>query len=110
MMHDTFLLNNISKSLSEICISNKISKIRELSLIVNEDSHINKENLAEFLMLNNRNNISKELEIFIQKDNIESKTAIIKSIKGEDFDSNIKSEKELTCRLSEHQCINEVCK
>lgn len=85
-MHDTFLLNNISKSISEMCVTNNISKIKQLTLVVNKDSHICRDNLTNYLKIHNTDRISNDVEIEIQEDSIESQTAIIKSIKGEKFD------------------------
>ena len=48
-MHDTFLLNKISHSLKEICKENNIKRIKQFSLVVNHDSHVNEENLLEHL-------------------------------------------------------------
>ncbi len=84
-MHDTFLLNKISNSLKEICNENKINKIEQIILVVNNDSHINKENLQEHLKLHNPNMIANKLKIEIQREDIEQQTAIIKSIHGEIF-------------------------
>jgi len=85
-MHDTFLLNKISQSLKKICIANKIKTIEQFTLVVNHDSHINKENLQEHLKLHNTDIMSKELKIDIEREDIEEQTAIIKSIQGEAFD------------------------
>jgi len=82
-MHDTFLLNKISNSLNEICNENKISKIEQFTLIVNHQSHINEENLKEHLKINTPDIISRELNIEIQREDIEEQTAIIYSIQGE---------------------------
>lgn len=86
-MHDTFLLNKISQSLKEICKENKINRIEKFTLVVNHNSHINKENLLEHLKLHNLEILAKELKIEIQRDDIESQTAIIKSIQGETLGS-----------------------
>jgi len=84
-MHDTFLLNKISQGLKEICDQNKINKIEQFTLVVNHDSHINEENLREHLNTHNKEIISKELKMEIQREDIEELTAIIKSIQGETF-------------------------
>lgn len=82
-MHDTFLLNKISHSLKEICKENNIKRIKQFSLVVNHDSHVNEENLLEHLKLHNPDIVAKELKIEIQREDIPSQTAIIKSIRGE---------------------------
>lgn len=85
-MHDTFLLNKISNSLEAICNEKNIRGIDEFTIVVNNDSHINKENLLEHLKLNNKDIISENLKIRIEREDIEELTAIIKVIKGETFE------------------------
>lgn len=85
-MHDTFLLNKISNSLEAICNEKNIREIEEFTIVVNNDSHINEENLLEHLKLNNKDIISENLKIKIEKEDIEELTAIIKIIKGETFE------------------------
>lgn len=85
-MNDTFLLNKISESLKAICDQNNMKKIEEFTLVVNHDSHINEETLHEYLKINNKDTISEELKIEIEREEIEVLTAIIKSIKGQTFD------------------------
>lgn len=82
-MHDTFLLKNITNSLIELCNEYEIDKIKQLTLVVNHDSHINEENLIDHLRLYNPNIIAKELKLEILREDIERQTAIIKSIQGE---------------------------
>lgn len=82
-MHDTYLLNNISKSLKELCEENKIKQINQFILIVSHNSHVNEDNLREHLELNNKNIIADNLQIKIQRKDIEDQTAIIDSLQGE---------------------------
>lgn len=82
-MHDTFLLNKISHSLKEICNENKINRIEQFMLVLNHHSHISEESLQEHLKLHNPDIIGSELNIKIQREDIEEQTAIIKSIQGE---------------------------
>ena len=84
-MHDTFLLNNISKLLGEICEQSKILKIDWLTIVVNHNSHVNEENLREHLLLNNANLLNSNFKIKVKRENIEEQTAIIQSIQGETF-------------------------
>lgn len=86
-MHDTFLLNKISQSLKEICNKNKINRIEQFTLVVNQDSHINEENLLEHLQLYNSDITANDLKIEIQREEIEEQTAIIKRIQGENFEA-----------------------
>lgn len=84
-MHDTFLLNKISEMLKEICNQNKIDRIEQLTLVINHNSHINKENLLEHLKFHNADLLAKEIKVEILRDDIECQTAIIKSIQGENL-------------------------
>jgi Zn finger protein HypA/HybF involved in hydrogenase expression len=86
-MHDTFLLNKVSKALKEICEKNKIKEVEEFTIVVNCNSHINEENLSEHLKLYNKDIISEKLQIKIQREDIEEQTAIIHNIKGELFEA-----------------------
>lgn len=85
IVHDTFLLAKISQSINKLCEDNQIKKIDELTVIVNHGSHINEKNLYEHLTLHNKEIVTNDLKIEIQRQSIEEQTAIIKSIKGETF-------------------------
>ena len=84
-MHDTFLLSNISKSLTELCEKNKIIKLERIIIAVNCNSHVNEENLLEHLKHHNSELIVNTIKIKVNRENIEEQTAIIKSIQGETF-------------------------
>lgn len=86
-MHDTYLLNKISKSLKDICHESKIEKINQFTLAVNHNSHINEENLREHLKNNNSELIGNALKINVVREDIEDHTAIIHSIQGESLES-----------------------
>lgn len=85
-MHDTFLLNKISKSLNVICEQSKIRKIDRLTVIVSQNSHVNEENLREHLEQNNANLLGNDFRIKVKRDDLEDQTAIIHSIQGETFE------------------------
>lgn len=82
-MHDTFLLNNISKSLKEICDKSKIRKIYRLTVIVNYNSHVNEENLLKHLRQNNATLLGDDFRLKVKKEDIEDQTAVIHTIQGE---------------------------
>ncbi|WP_333860718.1 hypothetical protein [Clostridium sp.] len=82
-MHDTILLSKISQSLNKICREGKISKINKMSIIVNKDSHINNNNLTEYLQNYNESLIDIFTEIRIEIENLPEQTAIIKNIEGD---------------------------
>lgn len=82
-MHDTYLLNKISKSLNEICEQHKIRLINQFKIVVSQQSHISEESLREHLEQYNKNIIGDELQIVIERDDIEDQTAIIHNIQGD---------------------------
>ncbi|MDF2677781.1 MAG: hypothetical protein K0Q97_2108 [Bacillota bacterium] len=85
-MHDTYLINKISKSLNEICTKSNICKITQLTIVVNHSSHVNEKNLQEHLIENNKDLLANEFKVIVQREDIENQTAIIHSIQGETFE------------------------
>jgi Zn finger protein HypA/HybF involved in hydrogenase expression len=82
-MHDTFLLNKLSKEIIDICQKNEFRKITEVQVIVNPDSHVNETSLLEELKANCPELISENIDLKIQRKKIEALTAIIQCIEGE---------------------------
>lgn len=82
-MHDTYLLNNISKALKEICEKNNINRVNEVVITVNNDSHINQSNLHEHLSKEHRSLIGEWTNIRVIKDDIGELKAIIRMVQGE---------------------------
>lgn len=82
-MHDTYLLNNISKMLQILCNTNQIKKVNYLKIVVNVNSHVNDINLREYLMTHHQKLITEDMKLDVIKDNIEEQTAIIETIQGE---------------------------
>lgn len=82
-MYDSLQLNNISKSLNEICKRSKIRKIYRLTVIVNYTSHVNEENLLKYLKQNNAALLGNDFRVKVKKENIEDQNPIIHSIQGE---------------------------
>lgn len=85
-MHDTYLLNKISKSLNEICEKSNIRIITQLTIVVSYNSHVNENNLQEYLNENNKDLLADGFKIIVQREDLENQTAIIHSIKGETFE------------------------
>ncbi len=85
-MHDTYLLNKISKTLNEICEKSNIRIITQLTIVVSCNSHVNENNLKEYLKENNEDLLADGFNIIVQREDIENQTAIIHSIKGETFE------------------------
>lgn len=82
-MHDSYLITRIISSVDQICKDNKINKLNKLSLIVNNDSHINEEELLDELSHHLDNVTTTTAQINIEKDDIEDQTAVITNIEGE---------------------------
>jgi len=82
-MHNTYLLNKISKGLRETCEKHRIKKINQFVLAISHHSHITKESLLEHLRLYDSQIIGDELDIKIRREDLEEQTAIIYSIQGE---------------------------
>lgn len=82
-MHDSFLMQNISKSLKNICMDNGIKKVTSLEISVNPNSHINEENLLEHLIDMNSGFVDKYTEIKVIFEDMPELTATIKKIEGD---------------------------
>ncbi len=82
-MHDSFLMQNISKSLNTICMDNGIKKVTLMEISVNSNSHINEENLLEHLIDMNSGLVDKYTEIKVVFEDIPQLTAAIKKIEGD---------------------------
>lgn len=85
-MHDTHLLNNLSRSIGPLCQENKIKKLTRLVVTVADNSHVNEENLLEHLKLNSGELLGESLEIIILRSSTIEHRAIIESISGELWD------------------------
>lgn len=82
-MHDTILLNKISKGLENCCKDNKIVKINKLTVIFNEDSCLNPSSLMEYLRSYNGDLVGEWTEINTETGDLPSQTAIIRNIEGD---------------------------
>lgn len=82
-MHDSFLMQNISKSLNTICMDNGIKKVTLIEISVNSNSHINEENLLEHLMDMNSGFVDKYTQVKVVFEDIPQLTAAIKKIEGD---------------------------
>lgn len=82
-MHDTILLNKISQGLEGCCKNNGILKINRLTIIVNEDSHVNSDNLHEYLRSYNGDLVGDWTEIKTEIAELPNQTAIIRNIEGD---------------------------
>lgn len=82
-MHDTILLNKISQGLEGCCRSNKILRINKLTVIVNENSHVDSDNLYEYLKNYNEDLVGEWTEIKTEIGDLPDQTAIIRNIEGD---------------------------
>lgn len=82
-MRDTILLSKISRGLYECCKKGRISKVNRMSVIVNKRSHINPNNLFEYLKNYNEDLIDICTEIKIEIGDLPDETAIIRNIEGD---------------------------
>lgn len=81
-MHDSFLMQNISKCVNNICEKNGIKKIDLMDISVDYDSHINEKNLLEHLMDMNPEFVNKDTVIKVNYEDIKELSAIIRKIEG----------------------------
>jgi transcriptional regulator NrdR family protein len=82
-MHDTFLIEKLYNSISELCKSNMIKKINEIKLIVSLDSHVTGQHMLEHLMERDSTLFGDWTCVYIEKQDIEKLTAMVESINGE---------------------------
>lgn len=83
-MHDTILFSKISESLKECCTKENISKISEVIVAVNDRSHVNSNNLSEYLRNYNENLVDDNIKVTVKIEDLPDQTAIIRRIEGEE--------------------------
>ncbi|AJD32298.1 hypothetical protein AAGC94_06400 [Clostridium sporogenes] len=82
-MHDTFLIDQIWVKVQEICKENKIEKLTKVVVTVNNNSHVNKENLYNHITKCNSKLVDENIKIVVERQPIEEQTAIIESLEGD---------------------------
>lgn len=82
-MHDTILLNKISEELERYCSETKISKLTKIIINVNKNSHINAQNIAQYLKSYNKNTVDSFTNIEVEIEDLPDQMAIIKRVEGE---------------------------
>ncbi len=82
-MHDTILLDKITEEVQILSKTNHFSKVNQLSICVNPNSHVNEDNLYDHLRHANKKLFGIWTKISIEKDDIPDQVAILKSIEGE---------------------------
>jgi len=82
-MHDTHLIEKIYQSIVGLCVQNRIVKINELDIEVDEGSHIEGPHLLEHLIDRDSDMFGDWTIIHVEHKPYEKLTAVIKSIDGE---------------------------
>lgn len=82
-MHDTFLNENLYKSVVSLCKENSIEKIINLTITVHTKSHICEESLREHFSDRQSPLMGDWTNIVVQREEIEPLTATIEQIDGE---------------------------
>lgn len=82
-MHDTHLIEKIYQTVLSLCMENGIVKVNELTLEVDEGSHIEGAHLLAHLMDRDGKMFGDWTAVHVEQKPYEKLTAVIKSIDGE---------------------------
>ena len=82
-MHDTVLLGKISQELERLCRENNIVRLLKLVVEVSGNSHVNHDNLKEYLREYNLPLVGEWTTVIVNKEAIEEQSAYIHSLEGE---------------------------
>ncbi|WP_102400084.1 hypothetical protein [Haloimpatiens massiliensis] len=82
-MHDSFLMQNISSAVKEICSRNDLKKVSNIEISVDHNSHITEENLLEHLIDLNSQVVDKNTKIKVIYEDMEELMAIIRKVEGD---------------------------
>ncbi|OJU08021.1 MAG: hypothetical protein BGN88_01570 [Clostridiales bacterium 43-6] len=82
-MHDTFLNQNLFKSIVRLCDQHSIAKILVLTITVHTNSHICEQSIREYFADQNSMLIDDTSEILVHKKEITPLTSTIEQIDGE---------------------------
>ncbi len=82
-MHDTVLLHKITEEVQLLSKSNHFNKVNELIVCVNPGSHVNEDNLYNYLYHADKKLFGTWTKISIERDDIPDQIAILKSLEGE---------------------------
>lgn len=83
-MHDSFLMQNIIKTLKDICINNNFKRIETVAFMINENSHITQPHLREHLIELCEEYIDKHTTVIVVCGDVPELTAKIDYIEGEE--------------------------
>jgi hypothetical protein len=81
-MNNTDLLSNISKALNEICEKNRIIKVNEIVITVDNNWGISESNLHEYLCNKHKSLVGEWTNINVIKDSLKDDKAIIRIVHG----------------------------
>ncbi|QHQ59441.1 hypothetical protein Ana3638_00370 [Anaerocolumna sedimenticola] len=82
-MHDIILLNKITEEVELLSKTNHFNKVNNLLICLNPISHVNEDNLYDYLHHANKKLFGLWTKIRIERDDIPDQVAILKSIEGE---------------------------
>ncbi|MBU5593060.1 hypothetical protein KQI89_15015 [Clostridium sp. MSJ-4] len=82
-MHDSFLMQNISKEIKEICSKNNLKAVSMIEISVAPSSHLTEENLLDHLKDLNGDFVDENTKIKVNYEAIDDLTAVIKRVEGE---------------------------
>jgi hypothetical protein len=81
-MHDSHLVEKISRSVIGLCAEKKIYAINELCVSVHKNSHVTAETLLNFIKDVKGSLVGEETYIRVLKDQIQENTALIRFVDG----------------------------
>ncbi|WMJ80206.1 hypothetical protein RBU49_15485 [Clostridium sp. MB40-C1] len=82
-MHDSFLMQNISKGINEVCRKNNLKKVTLIDISVGFSSHITEKNLLEHLVDLNSEVVDENTQVKVNYEDMPELMAVIKKVEGE---------------------------
>jgi len=82
-MHDSFLMQNISSAVKEICSKNNLKRVSNIEISLDHNSHITEENLLEHLIDLNSQVVDRNTKIKVNYEDMEELMAIIRKVEGD---------------------------
>lgn len=76
-MHDSFLMQNISSAVKEICNRNNLKRVSNIEISVDHSSHITEENLLDHLRDLNSQVVDNNTKVKVNYEDMEELMAII---------------------------------
>ncbi|WP_138204714.1 hypothetical protein [Haloimpatiens lingqiaonensis] len=82
-MHDSFLMQNISSAVKEICNRNNLKRVSNIEISVDHSSHITEENLLDHLRDLNSQVVDNNTKVKVNYEDMEELMAIIRKVEGD---------------------------